>query len=66
MFIYEVYRLRNLGKQSVDVVVRFSEEKRRQIYSRRYFNASITGVSVVIVATLALSFLLPPKQCRAH
>lgn len=26
MFIYEVYRLRNLSKQSIDVVVSYSEE----------------------------------------
>jgi len=59
MFIYEVYRLRNLSKQSIDVVVSYSEEKRRQFFYRRYFGAAMTSLSLVIVTILALSFLLP-------
>jgi len=61
MFIYEVYRLRNLSQQSIDVVVTYSEEKRRQVFYRRYFGAAITSLSLVIVPVLALSFLLPAK-----
>jgi hypothetical protein len=59
MFIFEVYRLRNLSKQSIDVIVKYSEEKRRKIYNRRYFTVATTTMSVVIVGVLALFFLLP-------
>ena len=61
MFLYEVYRLRNLSKQSVDVVVRFSEEKRRAVYASRYFKLSSISYSVAVVAILVLSFTLPQK-----
>ena len=64
MFIYEVYRLRNLTKQSIDVIVTYSEEKRRSIYHKRYFGVAMTSLSVIVASVLALSFLLPPKVCR--
>jgi len=61
MFIYEVYRLRNLSKQSVDVVVRYSEEKRRAVYHARYFKIAITSFTIAFVSCLILSLLLPEK-----
>ena len=64
MFIYEVYRLRNLTKQSIDVITIYSEEKRRAIYHRRYFGVAMTSLAGIIASVLALSFLLPPKVCR--
>ena len=64
MFIYEVYRLRNLTKQSIDVITIYSEEKRRAIYHKRYFGVAMTSLAGIIASVLALSFLLPPKVCR--
>lgn len=65
MYIYECYRLHNLSKQSVDVIVRFNEEKRRKMYSKRYFNIAITSLSLAIVPIIALCVTLPPKNCLA-
>lgn len=61
MYLYECYRKHHLSKQSIDVIVRFNEEKRRKVYSRRYFNTAITSVSIAIVPIIALSFVLPEK-----
>ena len=65
MFVYEVYRLNQLDKQSVDVVVRYSETKRRAVYGLKYLKIGIVIFSVSFVATLALSLTLPYKDCLA-
>lgn len=48
-----------LEKQTVDVVVRYSEEKRRAVYSKKFFTISISCLSVIFAATLGLTFYLP-------
>lgn len=64
MFLFEVYRLRNLSKQSVDVVVKFNEEKRRSIFYHTYFKRAITYLSLFVIPVLVLAIALPPKQCK--
>jgi len=43
--------------------VQLDEDKRRHLYSQRYFSLSISALSLVIVTALILSFTLPPKEC---
>ena len=64
MFIFEVYRLRNLSKQSVDVVVKFDEEKRRKIFYHTYFKRAITSLSLFVIPILVMSVTLPAKSCK--
>lgn len=59
MLIFEVYKLHVLEKQTVDVVVRYSEEKRRAVYSKKFFTISISCLSVIFATTLGLTFYLP-------
>jgi len=63
MFLYEVYRLYQLDRQSIDVVVRYSESKRRQLFHARYFKIALAALSFAIVATLITSLTLPYKKC---
>lgn len=63
MFLYEVYRKHNLSKQSVDIIVQYDEDKRRHLYSQRYFTVAISTLSFLIVLTMIVSLTLPPKEC---
>lgn len=66
MFCFEIYKLHNLERQSVDVVVRFSEERRRKVYAQRYFNMGNFCVVALAAASVALAFVLPSRNCNEH
>ena len=36
MYIFEIYKLNQLSQSSVDVVVRFSEKRRRKAFAQKY------------------------------
>lgn len=36
MFCYELYQLHQLEKQSINVIVRYSEPERRKMYASKY------------------------------
>ena len=63
IFLYEVYRLHQLSKQSIDVVVRYNEEKRRAVYASKYLKLSTITLSVGVVFIIIISVLLPTKGC---
>jgi len=64
MLIYEIYKLHVLEKQSVDVIVRYSEEKRRAVYARKYFAISMSCLAVIVATTIGIYFYLPDRECR--
>lgn len=37
MYLVEIYQLNQLSQSSVDVVVRFSERRRRKVFAKRQF-----------------------------
>jgi hypothetical protein len=63
MFLYELYRLHQLDKQSVDVVVRYSETKRREIFYAKYFKIAMVTLSASFIGILVMSMTLPSKDC---
>ena len=62
MLIYESIRLYNLSKQNL--VVRYSEEKRREFFATRYLKIASVSLILCVAACLALSLLLSQKHCR--
>ena len=64
MFVYEVWRLHNLEKARVDVIVRYSEEKRRETFGTKYLKVSISSISVVLVACLIMHVSIPARDCE--
>ena len=36
MYLFEIYKLNQLSQSSVDVVVRFSEKRRRKAFGKKY------------------------------
>jgi hypothetical protein len=63
MFLYEVYRLHQLDKQSVDVVVRYSETKRREVFHKKYFKIAMAMLTASFIGILIMSMTLPQKDC---
>jgi len=59
MLVYEVYKLKMLEKQNVDVVVRYSEEKRRAVYSKKFLTVSMSCLAAILATTLGFVFYLP-------
>jgi len=64
MFCFEMYKLHNLERVSVDVVVRYKEEKRRQVYSSRYFKVAVSALVVLAGSIIATIIVLPASECR--
>lgn len=65
-FIYEVWRLHNLERTAVDLIVRFSEEKKREIFACRYLTISMIFISLVCASTYALTLVVPARECLSH
>jgi hypothetical protein len=66
MFCFEIYKLHNLERASVDVVVRFSEEKRRKVYAARFFKVSNICIAILAACCVACGILLPARQCEPN
>ena len=64
IFISEVYRYNELSKSSVNVVVRYNEEKKRKLYSRRYLILSTVSVLVAVILITILSVSMKVKGCK--
>ena len=49
------------------MIVRFSEEKRREVFGNRYLKISLTSVFVTVLGIIVTTFMLPAKECKpAH
>jgi len=64
IFAYEVFRLRHLEKENVDVVVRFSEMERRVVYAKRYLSVGTLSNSLILIGVLISYVAMPAKQCN--
>lgn len=63
IFIYEVCRLHQLKKKNIDVLVRFSEEKKRKFFANKYLRLSTISGVVAVALCIALCQILPAKEC---
>ena len=57
MYLFEIYKLNQLSQSSVDVVVRFSEKRRRKAFGHKYMVRTsiwlvlwMVGVSICLFA----------------
>lgn len=61
IFFYELYVLHNLEKQSINMVVRYSEKERRQMFAAKYACFALVWL-LMIAASSAISFFLVAQQ----
>lgn len=64
--IYEVWRLHTLERQNVDIVVRLTEEKKRQVFGCRYLTLSLIWLTLLCLTTYGLIMVVPQRECLSH
>ena len=63
MLIFEVYKKRQLSQKGVNLTVHINEEKRRQLFSARYFKFATFSVFFSAIICTVFSATLPGPKC---
>ena len=63
MYLFELYKLNQLSQSSVDVVVRYSEKRRRKAFSRIYITRTSIWMLLIFLGLVAASFLVSEQKC---
>ena len=56
MYLVEIYQLNQLSQSSVDVVVRFSERRRRKVFAKRQFIRTALWMFIIALALVICYF----------
>ena len=52
MFVYEMIKLHQLEKQGVDVIVKYSEQERRQKFAKKFACRTMTWLGVILLGVV--------------
>lgn len=63
MFIYELIKLHHLERQSINVVIRYSEQDRRRKFAKKYCCRAAAWFSAILLSCVACYLLLDPVMC---
>jgi len=56
MYLVEIYQLNQLSQSSVDVVVRFSERRRRKVFAKRQFIRTALWMFIIALGLVICYF----------
>lgn len=56
MYLVEIYQLNQLSQSSVDVVVRFSERRRRKVFAKRQFIRTALWMLIIALGLVICYF----------
>ena len=63
MFFYELYKLHNLEKQAINVVVRYKEPERRKKFAKKYTCRILPQLLLISILFAIVQFLVDPVEC---
>lgn len=64
MYCYEVYKLNNLQKESVNMVTKYSENRRRRLFACRYTCRTLVWFTLFASTIGAAYFFVPQTFCK--
>ena len=64
MFLYELIKLHQLERQAINVIVRYSEHERRQIFARKYMCRVTAWLVLVVLSFITVQLVVAPAECR--
>ena len=63
MYLFELYKLNQLSQSSVDVVVRFSEKRRRRAFAKKYIARTTTWLLLVLIGIVICIIAVKEQKC---
>lgn len=63
IFLYELYKLHNLERHSINMVVRYSETDRRKIFATQYACFSLIWMLTIVIGAAIGLFLVSKQTC---
>ena len=65
IFLYELYKLHNLERHSINMVVRYSEKDRRKMFAAKYTCFVTVWLVIMAVSSAVVHFLATVQTCGA-
>ena len=63
MYLFELYKLNQLSQSSVDVVVRFSEKRRRRAFAQKYIARTATWLLLALIGIMICIIAVKEQKC---
>ena len=63
MYLFEVYKLNQLSQSSVDVVVRFSEKRRRRAFAYKYIARTGVWLLLALIGMMICLIAVKKQDC---
>ena len=64
MYAFEIYKLNQLSQSSVDVVVRFSEKRRRKAFAQKYCTRVSIWLVMILIGIAICFFAVKEQKCE--
>ena len=65
MYLFEIYKLNQLAQSSVDIVVRFSEKRRRRIFARKYMIRTLIWLLLIVIGLGITTIVVKEQKCES-
>ena len=66
MYLFEIYKLNQLAQSSVDIVVRFSEKRRRRIFARKYMIRTLIWLLLIVIGLGITTLVVKEQKCESE